>query len=165
MKHPESPQEGIVLECELPQAPGLVWRALTERNLLAAWLLPNDLRPEVGTRFSFEQTKFERGAIDCEVLAVEPDRILQWRQTEPGDAASGWQPVTSVVTIELTDGHGGGTHFRLIHDNFAVASPTASATVTVLNARTRSAKGPVMALARTAVGSAAGIVCQLRRAA
>src|SRR5690242_6650092 len=119
MKEPVPATEPIVVECELPQPPALVWRALTEKELLAAWLLPNDLQTEVEARFTFEpserreasQRESERSdCIDCEVLQVEPNRTLSWRQTEPGDAASGWQPVTSVVTIQLTANTTGGTH-------------------------------------------------------
>src|SRR5262249_12098953 len=136
MKQPVPATEPIVLECDLPQPPALVWRALTEKELLGAWLAPNDLRAEVGARFTFEpaepgeadqqpadrqgsdRQRSERHGgdrIDCEVLEVAPERTLRWRQTEPGDAASGWQSVTSVVTIELTDNTGGGTHLRLVH--------------------------------------------------
>jgi len=32
----------------LKHQPDKVWRALTEQGLLSAWLLPNDMRPEVG---------------------------------------------------------------------------------------------------------------------
>src|SRR6476660_1208960 len=95
MKQPVPVTEPIVLECDLPQPPALVWRALTEKELLAAWLLPNDLRAEVGARFTFEPADRsdssdpnDRGdhsdSIECEVLEVEPERTLRWRQTEPG---------------------------------------------------------------------------------
>jgi uncharacterized protein YndB with AHSA1/START domain len=165
MKHTPPPTEPIVVECDLPQPPALVWRALTERDLLAAWLLPNDLRPEVGARFSFEQAdQHDADSIDCEVLAVEPARTLKWRQTEAGDADSGWQPVTSVVTIELTDHADGGTHLRLVHDEFAVVPATAAAkacaNVTALDFRRKSSKPRMLAMR-----GGPDIVCQLRRAA
>jgi uncharacterized protein YndB with AHSA1/START domain len=164
MKHTPPAAEPIVFECDLPHSPALVWRALTERELLGAWLLPNDMRPKVGARFSFEHAGQQPGSsIDCEVLEVEPNRILRWRQTEDGDSDSGWQPVTSVVTIELTDNAAGGTHLRLVHGQFALTSSAlnesltaskASATVTPL-------RRPISTKARK-LGE---IVCQLRRAA
>src|SRR3981189_1443756 len=83
MKHTPPATEPIVFECDLPHSPALVWRALTDRDLLGAWLLPNDMRPEVGARFSFERPDQQPGySIECEVLEVEPNRTLQWRQTE-----------------------------------------------------------------------------------
>ena len=122
MKHTPPTTEPIVFECDLPQVPALVWRALTERDLLSAWLLPNDLHPEVGSRFSFASGNGQPDErIDCEVLEVEPNRTLRWRKTEDGNADSGWQPVTSVVSIELTENTGGGTHLRLVHDEFELA--------------------------------------------
>jgi uncharacterized protein YndB with AHSA1/START domain len=33
-----------------------VWRALTDSDLLARWLMPNDFRPVPGHRFSFRTT-------------------------------------------------------------------------------------------------------------
>jgi uncharacterized protein YndB with AHSA1/START domain len=164
MKHTPPAAEPIVFECDLPHSPALVWRALTERDLLGAWLLPNDMRPKVGARFSFERAGQQPGSsIDCEVLEVEPNRTLRWRQTEDGDSDLGWRSVTSVVTIELTDNPAGGTHLRLVHGQFAVSSSAlnesltaskASATVTPL-------RRPISTQARR-LGE---IVCQLRRAA
>src|SRR5262249_46822766 len=111
MKRTPNTPEPIVVECDLPHEPALVWRALAERDLLAAWLLPNDLRPAAGAQFRFEHTDRHPGnRINCEVLEVEPNRVLRWRQTENGDADSGWQRVSSVVTIELAANAGGGTH-------------------------------------------------------
>jgi uncharacterized protein YndB with AHSA1/START domain len=163
MKHTAPTSEPIVLECDLPHAPELVWRALTEPDLLGAWLLPNDLRPEVGARFSFGRADGRLGEpIDCEVLEVEPNRTLRWRQTEDGDADSQWRPVTSVVTIELTDNAAGGTHLRLLHGEFTVGAAAANEPLTAPNAcasvtplRSRGSK----------VRHVADITGQLRRAA
>jgi uncharacterized protein YndB with AHSA1/START domain len=54
MNHQDGPAESIVVECDLPEPPEKVWRALTVPELLAAWLMPNDIRAEVGSRFSFQ---------------------------------------------------------------------------------------------------------------
>src|SRR5262249_7936669 len=48
---PTDAAESVVLECDLPEPPEQVWKALTEPALLAAWLMPNDIRPEPGARF------------------------------------------------------------------------------------------------------------------
>jgi uncharacterized protein YndB with AHSA1/START domain len=161
MKHASPATEPIVLECDLPQPPALVWRALTEPDLLGAWLLPNDLRPESGARFRLEEARGD--SIECEVLQVEPNKTLKWRQTERGDADSGWQPVTSVVTIELTDVVGGGTHLRLVHGEFSVAPAIARPTVATMS----KAQATVTPLRRRmpVACKAADVVCQLRRAA
>jgi len=163
MKNTPPATEPIVFECDLPHSSALVWRALTERDLLGAWLLPNDIRPEVGARFSFQTDGSQPGdPVECEVLEVEPNRTLRWRQTQDVEADSGWS-VSSVVTIELTDNAAGGTHLRLVHDEFTIAVaataqritvPRASATVTPLRSH-RAGK----------VSSLAASVCQLRRAA
>lgn len=97
--------EPIVVECDLPHPPAQVWRALTEPALLGQWLQDPGRSP-----------------IDHQVLEAEPNRKLRWRQTEDGDAGSGWRPVESVVTIELTVRTDGGTHLRLVHDGFRIAT-------------------------------------------
>jgi uncharacterized protein YndB with AHSA1/START domain len=138
MKRTPPATEPIVFECDLAHSPELVWRALTERDLLGAWLLPNDIRPEVGARFSFKESDARPGSahpgsnshpasnpkpsdpVECEVLEVEPNRTLRWRQTEDLDGDSGWRSVSSVVTIELTENAVGGTRLRLVHDEFTI---------------------------------------------
>src|SRR5579872_305105 len=82
-------KDTLVFECELPEGPEKVWKALTVPELLASWLLPNDIRPVQGARFSFESGGPEGapgGRIDCEVLKVEPLRLLRysWRTDEMG---------------------------------------------------------------------------------
>src|SRR6266545_2244486 len=44
----------ISMEYDLPHPPAKVWRALTEPELLAAWLMNNDMRPRVGQSFTFK---------------------------------------------------------------------------------------------------------------
>ncbi|WP_395383190.1 SRPBCC domain-containing protein [Mesorhizobium sp. UC22_110] len=61
-------RDDIVVECDLPEAPEKVWRALTEPEIVAAWLLPNDIRSETGQRFSLGA----EGRIACTVLEAEP---------------------------------------------------------------------------------------------
>jgi len=134
--------EPIVIECDLPHPPAQVWRALTEQDLLAAWLMPNDLRPEAGARFRFlpEGPVADSGSIDCKVLEAEPNRKLRWRQSETAPSDSGGHCIDSVVTVELTVRPDGGTHLRLVHEAFTVVSikaqrlgPRACATVIPLN--------------------------------
>jgi uncharacterized protein YndB with AHSA1/START domain len=127
MKQTDS--DAVVLECDLPEPRDRVWRALTEKELLAAWLLPNDIRPEVGAKFQLEP------ATECEVVEAEPGRILRWRQREPADAVSSRRYVESLVSFELADLPGGGTHLRVVHDGFKAV--TCTATVLEFPTRTR----------------------------
>jgi uncharacterized protein YndB with AHSA1/START domain len=108
----------VVVECDLPDAPQKVWRALTEANLLAAWLMPNDLRPEVGAQFQLRSRREDGDSvpIECEVLEAECARVLRWRQSERDDEAD--TLVHSIVTFELSGMPDGGTHLRIVHDGF-----------------------------------------------
>ena len=117
MKQTVADDEAVVFECDLPEPREKVWRALTERELLAKWLLPNDLRPEVGAKFNLRPATSAE-PIECEVLQVDPGRTLCWRQREPADAAY----VESVVRFDLTDLPEGGTHLRVVHDGFTIVA-------------------------------------------
>ena len=60
--------------------PERVWRALTSREALAAWLMPNDFEPRVGHRFQFRTDPapgFD-GVVHCEVLEMEPPHRMVW---------------------------------------------------------------------------------------
>jgi uncharacterized protein YndB with AHSA1/START domain len=101
----------IVVECELDAPPAQVWRALTERELVARWLAPNDMRAETGARFSFRE--IDGTAIECEMLEVEPGRRLSYRWRREDEAA-----IDSIVSFELTEAVAGRTHLRLVHAGF-----------------------------------------------
>jgi uncharacterized protein YndB with AHSA1/START domain len=109
----------VLVECDLPDPPEKVWRALTVPELLAAWLMPNDIRPEPGSRFRLRQgpgSGSGDGPIECEVLAAEPNRLLRlsWRGGDDERDAQGRQ-LDSIVTFELSETPAGGTHLRLVH--------------------------------------------------
>jgi uncharacterized protein YndB with AHSA1/START domain len=65
----------------LAQPPARVWRALTDPDLLARWLMPNDFRPVVGHRFSFRTEPRPEAGFDgvahCQVLELERERLLR----------------------------------------------------------------------------------------
>jgi len=108
----------IVADYDLPEPPHQVWRALTEPDLLAAWLGPNDIRPEVGHRFQVETAEPGLGgAIQCEILEVDPKRSItySWREERDDGPA-----LDSQVTWTLTPTFVGGTRLRLVHDGFAL---------------------------------------------
>jgi uncharacterized protein YndB with AHSA1/START domain len=114
-------KQTIVLECDLPEPPQKVWKALTVPELLAQWLMPNDMRPEKGATFSFHGkasgTTSER--IDCRVLEIKPHRLLKlsWH-ADAGPLQDEEEGLDSVVTFELFPTITGGTLLRLVHSGF-----------------------------------------------
>ena len=86
----------LTVERDLPHPPAKVWRALTQSALLADWLMANDFAPRVGHKFNFRSTPMPQwnGVIDCEVLAVEPEKRLSYRWAALG--------LETVVTFTLT---------------------------------------------------------------
>ena len=62
----------LVLERRLPHAQDKVWRALTQSELNAEWLMPNDFEPVVGKAFTLrtDPTPHWNGIVTGEVLEV-----------------------------------------------------------------------------------------------
>ncbi len=102
----------IELERRYAQAPAVVWRALTDPALHARWWAAGDVRPVVGHRFDLDMGKF--GKQPCEVLAVEPERLLTYR--------FGIGTLDTRITWRLLP-DGDGTRLQLIHEGFDLASP------------------------------------------
>jgi uncharacterized protein YndB with AHSA1/START domain len=107
--------DAIEFEYNLAEPPEKVWRALTVPELLAAWMMPNDIWPEVGNRFAFVDPD---AAIQCEVLEAEPERMLRYSWREQPRDATRQQALDSVVTFTLARTGSGGTHLRIVHDGF-----------------------------------------------
>jgi len=108
--------QSISQDYELPFPPAKVWRALTEPELLARWLMSTDLRAAVGQNFTFtsEPTPWWDGVVHCEVLELEREKRLSytWRS---GPESS---PLDTVVTWTLTPTSSGGTRLSLEHSGF-----------------------------------------------
>ena len=100
-----------------PHPPELVWRVLTDSELMARWLMPNDFKPEVGHHFTLRSKPVPAvdfsGVGASEVLAVEPPRLLSITWT---DAEKPERPGT-VVTWRL-EAEGRGTRMFLEHTGF-----------------------------------------------
>lgn len=65
-------RRSIVVDYRLSSAPTKFWRALMEPDLLASWLMPNDIKPEVGHHFTlltYPAPGFD-GIVRCEVIEV-----------------------------------------------------------------------------------------------
>ncbi len=65
----------VVVEREIAYPPEKIWRALTQPHLIAEWLMKNDFKPVVDHRFSLSA---DWGAVDCRVMAVEPNKTLSY---------------------------------------------------------------------------------------
>lgn len=117
----EAAKASIRAEYDLTDSPRMVWRALTDSELLSAWLSPNDFRAEVGHRFTFrsEPTPGWDGIVYCEVLEIVPERriVYSWRGGSHDLAGNGEQ-LDTVVTWTLVPTQAGGTRLLLEHSGF-----------------------------------------------
>ena len=107
----------VVVERTMAHPPEKIWRALTQGPLIEDWLMANDFQPVVGHRFNLRTAPSPHwsGVLDCEVLAVEPNRQLAYRWDSSGaEAANG---LNTVVTWTLTPA-GGGTLVRMEQAGF-----------------------------------------------
>jgi uncharacterized protein YndB with AHSA1/START domain len=86
----------VVVERELPFPPEKIWRALTQPHLIEEWLMKNDFKPIVGHSFTLRMDPVPNwnGVIDCEVVAVEPNKTLSYTWGAMGTG--------TVVTMTLT---------------------------------------------------------------
>ena len=102
----------VIVEREMPFPPEKIWRALTQPHLIAEWFMKNDFKPVVGHRFDL---RADWGAVDCQLLAVEPHKTLSytWNVTRDDDANG----LKSVVTWTLTP-TSTGTHLRMEQSGF-----------------------------------------------
>jgi uncharacterized protein YndB with AHSA1/START domain len=143
--HKATIEAPLAFECELADSPEKVWRALTEPELLAAWMMPNDMEPQAGKRFAFAGP----GArIECEVLDADPGRLLRysWRERPNAEDAGRLPAFDSIVTFTLARTASGGTHLSIVHDGFErVAEPVAAMAGTGCGLSLYARKNPVAA--------------------
>ena len=110
-----SPTEtrSVIVERDIPHPPEKIWRALTQPHLIEEWLMKNDFAAVVGHRFKLSGEW--GGVLDCEVLAVEPNRRLSYTWNFASDDPA--FALKSVVTFTLTP-TGEGTHLRMEQSGF-----------------------------------------------
>jgi len=104
--------ETIAFELDLPHAPQKVWRALTEPELLAEWLLPViGFKLESGAEFTFKTQPYPGwdGIVNCRMLEIEPQRKLRYTWGVPF--------LETVVTFTLTPS-AAGTRLSLVQTGF-----------------------------------------------
>ncbi|MBT8185625.1 MAG: SRPBCC domain-containing protein [Eudoraea sp.] len=108
----------LIIE-QLFNAPvALVWRALTEKELMKKWYFDiPDFRLEVGAKFHFEGGREDRCYIhECEILEIEPLEKLKYSWKYEGYAG------LSFVTFELYP-IGQQTRLKLIHERLESFPP------------------------------------------
>ena len=96
----------VVVEREMPYPPDKIWRTLTQPDLIKEWLMENDFAATANHRFKLSA---DWGAVDCQVLAVEPNKTLSYTWEAYG--------LESVVVWTLTP-TSAGTLLRMEQSGF-----------------------------------------------
>jgi uncharacterized protein YndB with AHSA1/START domain len=111
-KTARSQSDAITFDVDLPHAPEKVWRALTDPELLAEWLLPViDLKLEPGAEFTLKAQAYPGwdGTVNCRLLEIEALRKLSYTWTVPF--------LDTVVTFTLTP-TASGTRLSIVQSGF-----------------------------------------------
>lgn len=103
----------VIVEREIPYPPEKIWRALTQPHLIAEWLMKNDFKLAVGHRFNLRGDW--GGVLDCEVVAVEPNKSLSYTWNHAHDDPA--YNLRSMVTFTLTP-TSTGTNLRMEQTGF-----------------------------------------------
>jgi len=99
-------------EVVYPYPPERVWRALTNRDELAQWLMTNDFEPKLGHKFELQGKPRPgfAGTLHCEVVEIDEPRHLAYKWV------SG--TLNTVVSFLLEPAEQGGTRLVLEHTGF-----------------------------------------------
>ncbi len=114
----------VKLQVFYPHAPERVWRMLTSRQALSAWLMDNDFEPRLGHQFCFQAHSLPGldGTVHCQVTVLDAPKRLAYT----------WQDALmarpSQVTWTLWPVEG-GTQLRLEHRGWACESDPVSASL------------------------------------
>lgn len=99
--------------------PEVVWEYLTDATLLSEWLMPNDIKPVLGHRFTFKTKPMPKfgfdGNVHCVVLEMIPNRKLtySWKGGMPGQ-----KPVLDTIVVWTLTPTAAGTDVLLEHKGF-----------------------------------------------
>jgi len=107
-----SQTESISFEFDLRHSPEKVWRALTDPELLAEWLLPAvGFKLDPGAAFTFKTQPYPGwdGTVDCRILEIEAHRKISYTWNVPF--------LDTVVTFTLTP-TASGTRLSLEQSGF-----------------------------------------------
>ena len=110
--------EPLIIEQEYNAPVELVWRAITEKELMKQWYFDiADFKLEVGCTFSFEGGKDDRCYIHlCEILEIVPLKKLKYSWKYEGYAG------LTFVTFELFPIEN-KTKLRLTHEGIGTLPP------------------------------------------
>lgn len=111
----------IVVSEVFPHSPAIIWKALSDAELMSRWLMPPvGFAPIVGQAFTFQTKAAGRwdGTIHCKVLEVVASERLafSWRGGDEANVGYG-SKLDTIVTFTLTAVEG-GTRVRLVHSGF-----------------------------------------------
>jgi uncharacterized protein YndB with AHSA1/START domain len=116
--------QDIVVDEVFPHAPETIWKALTQNELIARWLMmpTTGFEPVEGKRFTFRTTPAGAwdGVIHCQLLEVTPNECLvhTWKGGHEGNVGYGSQ-LDTVVTWTLSRVED-GTRVRMVHSGFVL---------------------------------------------
>ncbi|MGI8821571.1 MAG: SRPBCC family protein [Chthoniobacterales bacterium] len=109
-------------EVRFPQPPEQVWGAITDRDILAEWMYPNDFEPRLGYHFTFRvppnpRVSFDGLTVRCEVLKCEPPSRLVFSWSVGG-------PVENTQVSFRLEPDGDGTRLLFEHSGFDLSQPS-----------------------------------------
>jgi uncharacterized protein YndB with AHSA1/START domain len=105
------------------QSPNEVWKYLTQADLIALWLMPNNFMPIIGHEFQFQTKPIPSldldGIFHCRVLEIVPFKklIYSWK----GGSGNGVFTLDTVVEWTL-EKYGKGTKLFLKQTGFKEAN-------------------------------------------
>ena len=113
-------QNEIKHEWIYEQSPSEVWEYLTQAELIALWLMPNNFKLELGQEFQLTTKPMPAleldGVFHCKVLAIVPLQNLtySWK----GGSGDGHFALDTIVEWTL-EPFGNGTKLKLTHSGFS----------------------------------------------
>jgi uncharacterized protein YndB with AHSA1/START domain len=113
----------IVVDEVLPHDAALIWKTLTDGEMIGRWMMPPaGFKPVVGTEFTFKTTPAGAwdGTIRCKVLEVLHTRRLayEWKGGDEGNIGYG-SKLDTIVSFTLTPVDG-GTRVQMVHSGFVM---------------------------------------------
>jgi uncharacterized protein YndB with AHSA1/START domain len=114
----EPGRQVLRVEEVLPYPQERVWRVLTDPELIADWLMPNDFKLEAGHRFGIDSDPIRACGLSgtgyCEVLAFDEGKMLRIAWTAAHENS---RRLDSTVTFTLAP-EGTDTRLLIEHDGF-----------------------------------------------
>jgi uncharacterized protein YndB with AHSA1/START domain len=93
----------IIQEWTFQETPAMIWSYLTQPELVATWLMPSNIRPELGQEFEFTTKPMPSFNLDgifrCKVLESKPHKRLVYTWT--GGPGNGEITLDTVVEWDL----------------------------------------------------------------